>query len=210
VGQSNFPPVSYAFQNKCPTGKPPNPQMKTAAPAGPRNGGAGISKACGHASNNTNRSADWQADLIKEIGTVQREIAIIKEVSDEVVEDVGALLDTIASARKAAAGCFGKSGRDHHRGVAEEAAHDADRLLKIRYRSGTDLPGRTVPLSIPEIRRGLAAYREITAAQIAAAESHIGVLVAFLREDGSWERAWSCLRDDERTLAELERMRGAA
>lgn len=182
--------------------------MRTAAPAGPRNGGGTLCKARVVTSNNTSRPYDWQADLLEQIGTVMREIEIIKEVADSVVEEVGTLIDTIVSARAAAADCFGKSGRDHHGRVAEEAAHEADRLLKIRYRSGTDLPGRTVPLSVPEIRRGLERYQNLTAAQIAAAYSHIGVLLAFLSDDGSWERAWSCHRDDERALAALER--GAA
>jgi hypothetical protein len=62
-----------------------------------------------------------------------------------------------------------------------------------------------VPPTVPEIRRALDRHRKITAARVEVLEARVEVCRAFLREDGSWERAWSAEGDAERKLDAMER-----
>lgn len=142
------------------------------------------------------RLATWRAALINEITKVARLIAIEKEIADEVTADVTAALATITQARDGRRRVIADADRFYFRRLADDAAHEAGRLLR--------LPTHVAP-TLTALRDALDQHKAISAARVEAYEAEIAVRLAFLAEDNTWERRWSELRDVERRLAALER-----
>jgi len=148
--------------------------------------------------------AQWRAELTKEMQAVQNSLTVEREVSAEVAEDVETSLATIERARNAAKLSAGASGRQYWTSVADDAANDANRLLKIRRHDGPIVPGRPAPPSVATIQRALDRYRRTNAARIRAMEAHLCVLFCWLHDDPTWESAWNALNraeQDEREAA---------
>lgn len=117
-----------------------------------------------------------------EIAELEIEAATIRGEADTALSAVDQLIEKIKSAQLSARASLSTHGKFLWRRIAEDAAIEADKYLKIRVHETA--PGfRAVPMTLTEIRWGRGQFKKTAELRIAALEAKISFLRALEGDD---------------------------